>query len=94
MNLTGLNATNTQGNGIDLDTITTTIGPRYSWSRPSRKLVFFGQGLIGDSHGSNSLFPATVGASSSFDAFALQVGGGVALRISPHLALRPSRQTG
>jgi Outer membrane protein beta-barrel domain len=89
MNLTGLQATNIQGTGIDLDTITTTFGPRYTWSRPSRKLAFFGQGLIGDSHGWNSLFPATGGASSSFDAFALQVGGGVDLRISPHLALRP-----
>ena len=89
MDITGGEAKNIAGTGIDLNTLTTTFGPRYTWSRPSRKIAFFGQGLIGESHGWNSLFPATGGATSDFNTFAVQVGGGVDLRLSRHFAVRP-----
>ena len=89
MNIAGSEAKNIQRTGIDLNTVTTTFGPRYSWSRPSRKLAVFGEGLIGISNGWNSLFPATGGASSDANAFALLVGGGVDLRLSRRFAVRP-----
>lgn len=87
MNIAGSQSTNIKGTGVDLDTLTTTFGPRYTWHR--RKLAVFGQGLIGESHAWNSLFPATGGATSRFDTFALQVGGGVDLRLSRHFSVRP-----
>ena len=87
MNIAGSQSTNIKGTGVDLDTLTTTFGPRYTWHR--RKLAVFGQGLIGESHAWNSLFPATGGATSGFDTFALQVGGGVDLRLSRHFSVRP-----
>ncbi len=89
VNIAGSQATNILGTGINLDTVTTTFGPRYTWHRPSDKLAVFGQGLIGESHAWNSFFPQTGGAIASFDTFALQVGGGVDLRVSRHFAVRP-----
>lgn len=87
MNIAGSQASNIQGTGIDLDTLTTTFGPRYTWHH--RKLAVFGQGLLGESHAWNTLIPQTGGAVSTYDAFALQVGGGVDLRIGRHFAIRP-----
>lgn len=55
MNIAGSEAKNIQGTGIGLNTVTTTFGPRYTWTLPSRKLAVFGQGLIGISNGWNSL---------------------------------------
>lgn len=87
MNIAGSTATNINGTGVDLNTLSTTAGPRYTWHR--RKVAVFGQGLIGESHAWNSLFPQTGGAVSSFDSFALQVGGGLDLHVGRHLAVRP-----
>lgn len=88
-NVAGTQAHNISRNGIGLDTFTATFGPNYTWSRPSGKMSVFGQGLVGISHSWNSLFPNTTSSSTSADSFALQVGGGVDLRLSRHLAVRP-----
>lgn len=88
MNIAGSEATNVAGSGINLDSLTTTFGPRYTLHRRRGKLAVFGQALIGESHAWNGLFPATGGATSDFDAFALQVGGGVDLRMGHRFALR------
>ncbi len=87
MNIAGSEASNILGSGVDLDTLTTTFGPRYTWR--GRKIAVFGQGLIGESHAWNSLFPQTGGAATTFNTFALQVGGGVDLRVGRHFAVRP-----
>ena len=87
MNIAGSEATNILGSGIDLNTFTTTFGPRYTWHH--HKVSVFGQGLIGESHAWNSFFPQTGGAVTTFDTFALQVGGGVDLRLGRHFAVRP-----
>ena len=76
MNIEGSRAANIQGTGVNLTTVTTTFGPRYTWSPRSRKLAVFGQALIGESHGLNSIFPSSSGAQTDFNTFALQVGGG------------------
>jgi outer membrane immunogenic protein len=89
MNINGSRSSNINGTGVNLTTVTTTFGPRYTWSRPSRKLSVFGQGLIGGSHGMDSVFPSPAGVQTDFNAFALQVGGGVDLHLSRHIALRP-----
>jgi hypothetical protein len=88
MNIAGSEASNILGTGIDLNLLTTTFGPRYTWNKRSGKFAVFGQGLIGESHGWNSLFPATGGATTDFNSFALQVGGGVDVRLSRHFAIR------
>ncbi len=87
MNIAGSKATNLAGSGFDLDMVTTTFGPRYTWHR--RKIAVFGQGLIGEANAWNSLFPQPRGAVTDFNTFALQVGGGVDLRVGRHFAVRP-----
>ncbi len=89
VNIAGAEANNIQGTGIGLDTLTTTVGPRYTWHQRSGRLSVFGQGLVGESHGWNSFFPQSGGAVSTADVLALQVGGGVDVRVGHHLALRP-----
>jgi hypothetical protein len=87
MNIAGSETGNILGTGIDLNALTTTFGPRYTWHR--RKVAAFGQGLIGESHAWNTLIPQSGGAISTYNAFALQAGGGVDLRLGRHFALRP-----
>jgi len=80
-------ASNINGSGVKLTTLTTMFGPRYTWSR--HKLAIFGGGLIGVSAGSDSVFPSPGGATQSARSFAAQVGGGVDLRLTPRIAVRP-----
>lgn len=88
------------GNGVTtapLNTVTTVFGPRYTISTDRDRIAFFGQGLIGEVDGFRSIFPsgngstaiATNGTISSANGFALQVGGGLDLRLGHHLAFRP-----
>ncbi|WP_348270051.1 hypothetical protein P8936_06375 [Edaphobacter paludis] len=88
------------GDGVTtspLNTVTTVFGPRYTISTDKDRLAFFGEGLIGEVDGFRSSFPSgsgstpilTNGVISSANGFALQVGGGLDLRLGHHLAFRP-----
>lgn len=92
-NITGTHVGSAANSGVGLSMVTTTFGPRYTWYIPNgivrkRSLAVFGQGLIGESHGFNSYFPSKTGAMTDYNAFALQVGGGVDLGLSRHVAIR------
>lgn len=89
LNIAGSKASNILDSGINLDTLTTTAGPRYTWHGRNGRVSLFGQGLLGESHAWNSVFPQTGGAVSSANSFALQVGGGLDLKVGRHLAVRP-----
>jgi len=84
----GVHAGNIQGSGVDLTTVTTVFGPRYTWTTPSGRIALFGQGLIGEAHGLDGVFPSSAGALSNYNTFALQTGGGVDWRLSRHYAAR------
>jgi len=91
-NVTGLHAGNT-GAGVPLNLLTTTFGPRYTWtpahrSASARTVSIFGEGLVGEAHGFDSLFPGASGANASALSLAVQVGGGVDIGLSKHLSLR------
>jgi peptidoglycan-associated lipoprotein len=90
--VTGLHAANT-GAGVPLNLLTTTFGPRYTWtpahrSAPARTVSIFGEGLVGEAHGFDSLFPGPSSANTSALSLAVQVGGGVDISLSQHLSLR------
>ena len=87
LDLNGSHAGNIQGTSIDLNTFTTTVGPRYTWTK-KEKLSVFGQALFGESHAWNSSFPQAGGSTSSANSFALQFGGGVDLTLRKRLAIR------
>jgi hypothetical protein len=85
-NVTGTHVDTAGNSGAPLTTITTAFGPRYTWSR--RKIAVFGQGLIGESHGTDGIFPSSTGALNEWNSFALQVGGGIDLLVAHHFAIR------
>ena len=50
--------------------------------------MIYGQALGGAAHGSNSIFPASHGSTSSANGVAMLLGGGVDYPISRHLSVR------
>jgi hypothetical protein len=84
----GLHTGDVHGTGVGLDLETATFGPRYTRSWAHHRCALFGQALAGEAHGFDSVFPAATGLASSADSLALQVGGGMNLQFSRHLAMR------
>jgi peptidoglycan-associated lipoprotein len=93
MNVAGTHASSISPSGVALTTVTSTFGPRYTWSHPLHQgavkgFSLFGQTLIGVAQGLDSVFPSPAGAQSDAQDFALQVGGGADLLLSRHFAVR------
>jgi hypothetical protein len=82
--------------GVDVNRVAFMAGPRYTrrihtWSADSqqeRNLQFFGEGLFGVTHAFDGVYPASSGVTSSANAFAMQAGGGINLRLSKNFGLR------
>jgi opacity protein-like surface antigen len=87
--IAGERASNINSSGVNLTLITTTFGPRYTWSLPSSKLAFFGHALVGEAFGTNSVFPSPQGAQTDATSLAFQLGGGADFRLTKHIAVRP-----
>lgn len=84
----GMHTSNANGSKIGLDLITTTFGPRYTWTPVRSRYAFFGQALVGEANGLNSVFPSASGASDSANSLALYLGGGANVRLKDRLTLR------
>jgi hypothetical protein len=96
-NVTVTRATSINLSGVNLTLVTATFGPRYTWShplatksgaRPMRQLNLFGEALIGEANGADSVLPSAQGAQSSSNSFALRLGGGADITLRHHLAVR------
>lgn len=94
-NLTGEHAGDIQP-GVDLDKVMFAMGPRYTYSPAKWKnryvaghgLSLFGEGLVGGVHGFNSVFPSSQGVQGAASSLAIQVGGGMDLRVSKTIGIR------
>jgi len=99
--VSGVHESSMNGSGAGLDLVTVAFGPRYSWTTPwttprvphlSRiprlHSALFGQLLVGEANGLNSVFPHSYGASESASSFALSLGGGVNVPLHHHLTVR------
>lgn len=76
---------------VPINLFTDTFGPRYTRlvvRRSKHPLFLYGQGLIGEAHGFKGTYPGPNGTTSNALSFALQLGGGADLALSPHLTLR------
>jgi outer membrane protein OmpA-like peptidoglycan-associated protein len=78
---------------VDVNKLTFLGGPRYTWTgapRPgsNRRWQLFGQGLFGEVHGFDGLYPATGGATTSANSFAIQAGAGANLLLTKHFGVR------
>jgi hypothetical protein len=91
--LTGQAASNNIAPGVDLNKISFLAGPRYTytaWGSPGEKPRFqiYGQGLFGEVHAFNGVFPASSGVVSSASSFAIQAGGGVNKFLTRRIGVR------
>lgn len=86
--IAGAQAGNVNASGVELDMVTATFGPRYTWSPAHQRYALFGQALAGIANGFNSVFPAATGAISSNNSLALVLGGGMNVALSRHVAVR------
>jgi hypothetical protein len=87
--LAGEHTANMHGSSVGLDMVTITFGPRYTWQPIRyRRSAIYGQVLIGEANGFNSVFPNVNGATSSANGLALKIGGGMNYTLSRRLAVR------
>jgi hypothetical protein len=95
----GLHAGTNTTNAEPLSLVTAVFGPRYTFETRSRRYAIFGEGLAGISNGFHSLFSegsgpvgaVNAGTTSSSDALAVDVGGGLDVRLNRRFALRAFR---
>ena len=82
-----------------LSLVTTVFGPRYTIETRSHRYAIFGEGLVGISNGFHSLFSegsgpvgsVNAGTTSSSNALAVDVGGGLDVGLNHHFAVRAFR---
>ena len=86
--IAGSHASNIGTGGVGPGLVTATFGPRYTWTPARSRISLFGQGLIGEANGFDSVFPSPSGVNSSTNGLALLIGGGVNVTMTRHLALR------
>lgn len=87
--ISGFHNGNASGSGVGLDLVTATFGPRYTrWMR-RRPVSVYGQALVGEAFGMNSLFPGLNGVSSdNANSMAFVLGGGLNYALRHHLSVR------
>jgi peptidoglycan-associated lipoprotein len=90
VNVTGTHTNSFGPNAIPLTLTTATFGPRYRYYAPftHRDLSLYGEALVGFGYGGGSIFPSTNGVAGGASSLATQIGGGIDLGLSPHIALR------
>src|SRR6202789_2354302 len=97
----GLHAGTNTTTGEPLSLVTAVFGPRYTMETHSHRYAIFGEGLVGISNGFHSLFSegsgpvgsVNAGTTSSSNALAVDVGGGLDVRLNHRFAIRLFRAT-
>jgi hypothetical protein len=95
----GLHAGTNSTTGEPLSLVTAVFGPRYTIETRSHRYAIFGEGLAGISNGFHSLFSegsgpigsVNAGTTSSSNALAVDVGGGLDVRLNHRFAVRAFR---
>jgi hypothetical protein len=95
----GLHAGTTATTAEPLSLVTAVFGPRYTFQTRSRRYAIFAEALAGESNGFHSLFSegsgpvgsVNAGTTSSANALAVDVGGGLDVRLNRRFALRVFR---
>jgi hypothetical protein len=94
-----LHAGASSANGEPLSLLTTVAGPRYTVQMGGQRYAIFAEALAGESNGFNSLFSKgsgpvgsmNAGTTSSANVLAVDVGGGLDVRLNHHFAIRALR---
>jgi len=94
--VTGVHAGSASPQAAGLDMVTVVFGPRYTYAPRRGRLALFGEALVGEADGFHSVFaygsgpsdnPAN-GTTDSANSLAVQTGGGLDVRVSPHFSVR------
>jgi hypothetical protein len=86
--ISGAHIANINATGVGLDLVTATFGPRYTWRPAHTRYSVYGQGLVGEAWGRNSVFPNSAGAATTANSLAVKAGGGLNVDLTRHFALR------
>ncbi len=86
--VTGHHTSDIHGNGVGLDLITATFGPRYTLAPKHRRVEIFGQALAGQAWSMNTVIPYANATKSRATSLAVEVGGGLDVPLSHRLLLR------
>jgi hypothetical protein len=86
--IAGLHTANINSSGVGLDMVTTVFGPRYTWLPHYRRFSFYGQGLVGEVFAFNTILPMKPFPIASDSGLAALAGGGMNLRVTPHIGVR------
>jgi hypothetical protein len=86
--ISGAHVANINSTGVGLDLVTATFGPRYTWSPMHARYEIYGQGLVGNAWGMNSVFPNSAGANTVANSLAVKAGGGMNISLGRHLSMR------
>jgi outer membrane immunogenic protein len=84
----GIYAGSLDSSGLSPTLVSYLFGPRYTYRVRQGKLIPYGQVLLGGAHASNGYFPSATASSSSANAFALTLGGGLDIAVTEHVAIR------
>ena len=95
----GLHVGTKSVDGVPLSLVTAVFGPRYTMESRSHRYAIFGEGLAGISNGFHSVFSegsgpfgaVNAGTTSSSNALAVDVGGGLDVRLNHRFAVRAFR---
>ncbi|MEZ2347773.1 OmpA family protein [Terriglobus sp. RCC_193] len=87
--VTGSHANHIGTLGQDLTLVTYAAGPQVVL--PAGRFEFFGHGLFGAAHGSDSYFPSGNTVSSSANSFAIVTGGGIDIGLTRHIGVRAAQ---
>lgn len=89
--VTGMTTSSLGTQGVPLNMVVTTLGPRYRLTHSLRSghlISIYGEGLIGEADAFKGLFPTPQGAIDSSNSFAVQVGGGLDYSLTSRFGLR------
>ena len=86
-NVSGVHTSAVGRTNIPLSLVTVVFGPRYRW-HANHRISIYGEGLVGEADGFNSLFPAMTASRARANGFDAQAGGGLDYHLSQHIAIR------
>ena len=92
----GLHSAPSTANGLPISMVVVVVGPRYRLTTRGGKYAVFGEGLVGYADGFRSQFPQNSGPgttstqiTTNANTLAVEAGGGVDVRLSRKIAIRP-----
>jgi len=86
----GYHTGNVNSSGLDLTVISYLFGPRFSY-RKGERFTPFAQALVGGGHAGGTLYTGTSSTGPGVgpnNAFAMTAGGGLDVKLGPHVAVR------